>query len=192
MYQYTQDWFSENIPAWEKLMPNKVVAALEVGSHEGRSAVWILQNLLIQEGTLVCIDTWGNEPYLGNNMDGVYERFQHNVSMAAVPTQTIVEIRKDSVRGMAELMNQGHFNAFDFIYIDACHRAVSTLTDACMAFQLLAKDGVMVFDDYLLGAVENTHVDKKLAIDSFVNTVRDFAVVVMNNRQVAVKKTRHI
>jgi predicted O-methyltransferase YrrM len=188
MYQYTRDWFSEHAPAWERLLRTPKQNALEIGSHEGRAACWLLQNVLTTDGVLVCLDPWVEEDYLGNPMNGVYERFINNTELARAGTQAVIPLRRHSVDGLAELLVKGNRNRFEFIYIDGAHRAVDTLTDACMAFQLLAPDGIMVFDDYFLGAVEGTTVDKKNAVDAFVKCFKDFCSVVMNNKQVGVKK----
>jgi hypothetical protein len=39
--------------------------------------------------------------------------------------------------------------SFDYIFIDGSHFADDVMLDAVMAWQLLRKDGVLVFDDYL-------------------------------------------
>ena len=63
---FTQDWFSHNIPGLEsivKLLPsNKDI--LEIGSFEGRSTCWFLENVLADDGTIFCIDTFsGSEEH---------------------------------------------------------------------------------------------------------------------------------
>ena len=51
MTTFTQDWFSHNIPGLEsivKLLPsNKDI--LEIGSFEGRSTCWLLENVLADD-----------------------------------------------------------------------------------------------------------------------------------------------
>ncbi len=64
-FSYTQDYISDYISLWEEhLAPFKGktgVAALEVGSYEGRSAVWLLENILTAPDALItCVDPlWG-------------------------------------------------------------------------------------------------------------------------------------
>lgn len=60
---FTQDWFSKNIPVWERLFaplkgrPNLQI--LEIGSFEGRSACWLLEHVLTGEGAGIdCVDTF--------------------------------------------------------------------------------------------------------------------------------------
>jgi Methyltransferase domain len=96
-YDFTGDWFSWNIPVWEKVLsPYKGKAGvryLEIGAYEGRSAVWMLENVLTNPtASLTAIDIF----------DGSYERRYHeNIerSGSAGKTTTIkgpsqVEARK--------------------------------------------------------------------------------------------------
>ena len=57
--EYTSDLFSRHIPTWEDLF-NKFTpkTALEIGSYEGRSTEWLLDN--IPGLQLTCVDTWDN------------------------------------------------------------------------------------------------------------------------------------
>ena len=51
-YIFTVDWFSHNIPSWDiylnnfKNKPN--LNFLEIGSFQGRSTVWLLENILTE------------------------------------------------------------------------------------------------------------------------------------------------
>jgi predicted O-methyltransferase YrrM len=60
---------------------------------------------------------------------------------------------------------------FDLIYVDGSHTAPDVLVDAILGFQLLRKDGVLIFDDYLWSMETSPHADPlntpKLAIDMF-------------------------
>ncbi len=58
--KFTADWFSSHIPHWERLLrplAGQPIQALEIGSYEGRSAVWLLQEILTHpESRLTCVD----------------------------------------------------------------------------------------------------------------------------------------
>ena len=45
------------------------------------------------------------------------------------------------------LLAEGRQGSFDFIYVDASHRAPDVLLDAVLAFQLLRIGGLIIFDD---------------------------------------------
>ena len=62
-YQFSTDWFSYNILIWNQVLKRFVgspnLSFLEVGSWEGRSTCWLLDNVLLDESsTITCIDTF--------------------------------------------------------------------------------------------------------------------------------------
>jgi predicted O-methyltransferase YrrM len=77
---------------------------------------------------------------------------------------------------------------YDFIYIDGSHVAKDVLTDACMAWQILKPQGIMVFDDYLWGVPRDVLHRPKPAIDAFTTIFAEEAEIISNGYQVAVKK----
>src|SRR5437868_2701075 len=65
--KFHTDWFDVHIPIWEKCLGSMSGKAdlrfLEVGSFEGRSACWLLQNILTHDSArLTCVDI-GLESY---------------------------------------------------------------------------------------------------------------------------------
>ncbi|WP_167334865.1 glycosyltransferase [Mesorhizobium loti] len=150
--ELTSDWTSSHLPLWEKLLADKVdVAAsvLEVGSFEGRSALFFLQ--FLPKSKLTCVDTFGGN--VEHNTPGderlsdmmkVEARFDANMR----PFGDRVEKRKGpSIVILTEL--RAHQRSFDVVYIDGDHHAASAFTDARLGWELLANDGIMILDDYL-------------------------------------------
>src|SRR5438067_13537161 len=84
-FNYTQDWFSSRIPLWEKHLlafkGQEQLRFLEIGCFEGRSTVWLLENMLTHPSChITVVDTFqGGEEHTPLMMSGVYERFQHNL-----------------------------------------------------------------------------------------------------------------
>ena len=67
LFQFTGDWFSHNTATWERVLSSKnwlenssqAVHILEVGSWEGRSAVWFLQHVCLNNNSsLTAVDCW--------------------------------------------------------------------------------------------------------------------------------------
>ena len=59
-YEFTNDWFSANIEAWKRIFAAHGAPArvLEIGSYEGRSTVWIVENLMTQgSGIVVAVNS---------------------------------------------------------------------------------------------------------------------------------------
>jgi predicted O-methyltransferase YrrM len=171
---FTADWFSHNIPNFEKCMAAAPERRnfLEIGSYEGMSACWLLANGLEEGGYLTCID-----PFF-NDMRPVFDK---NIREATRLNQVVSTMQMTSYQGLAKLIGMGP--AYDFIYIDGVHSPNGALTDACMSWGLLKQGGVMLFDDYLYPE-EST----KDGIDAFLCAFLGKFDLLINNYQLAVKK----
>lgn len=187
---FTQDYFSHNIPhltAMLSRIPEKK-RFLEIGSFEGRSTCWFLQNM-DEDGTMVCIDTWqGSEEHGHLDLKQLKDRFDENVSAVVKPSQNLKTLQKTSYDGLSVLSVTMQPLQFDFIYIDGSHQAADVMTDACMAFPLLKKGGVMVFDDYLWGKELGVLHNPKIAVDAFTTIFAERCNIVGIGYQVAVQK----
>ena len=191
-YQYTKDWFSWSPGVWEQLIPHLPARKnfLEIGSFEGRSAVWIVQYMMEDGGELICVDTWeGGAEHVNGEMSGAEDRFKHNIDliMGNFVDRDVQPIKSTSVDALGNLIS--YKKQFDFIYIDGSHLAKDVLTDACMAWPLLKKGGFMVFDDYLWKPQGFTLLQRpKVAIDTFVNMFEDELIVAHSGYQLVVRK----
>ena len=191
-YQYTKDWFSWSPGIWEQLIPHLPARKnfLEIGSFEGRSAVWITQYMMEDGGELVCVDTWeGGAEHVNGEMSGAEDRFKHNIDliMGNFVDRTVQPIKSTSVEALGGLIAQK--KEFDFIYIDGSHLAKDVLTDACMAWPLLKPKGFMVFDDYAWKPQGFTLLQRpKVAVDAFVNMFEDELTIAHSGYQLIVRK----
>ena len=217
-YKFTQDWFSHNIPVWEQLkglLPERK-SFLEIGSFEGRSAVWIIENMMNPGDWIDCVDTWeGSEEHKNGELNGAEARFDHNIIAVLNCNSAIHRSREDSW-GHTRFASDGpdrtnnrvykykaasteflagklaHWvdgkNLYDFIYIDGSHVSKDVLTDACMAWPLLKQGGLMVFDDYLWGESRDILHRPRLAVDFFVNIFAESLDIVHIGHQFVVRK----
>ena len=192
-YKFTQDWFNWAPEVWNQLTPMLSGEAgkrnfLEIGSFEGRSSVWIAENMMQDGDHLRCIDTWeGGEEHGAENMSEVEERFRANLIVATkkFPERLIFQSKVTSVARLAQLQGK---TMFDFIYIDGSHKAPDVLTDACMAWPLLKLEGLMVFDDYMWGNPRDALHRPKIAIDAFTTIFGETAEIVHMGYQLVVRK----
>jgi predicted O-methyltransferase YrrM len=165
---------------------------LEIGSFEGRSAVWTIENMMEDGGEIYCIDTWGGgDEHTPEDMAGAEERFHQNITLVRsnFPNRAVVSFRCTSVEGLAGLL--AHKKQFDFIYIDGSHIAKDVLTDACMAWPLLKDKGFMVFDDYMWRPPGFTILQRpKIAVDTFINMFEDELIVTHIGYQLIVRKEK--
>ena len=201
-YKFTKDWFSWAPPVWQHLIPMlpERKKFLEIGAFEGRATTWIVENMMEDGGEIVCIDTWaGGEEHVNGEMSGAEERFVNNVHYILSekhPTRAVNSFKGTSTYHLARLIedNDNPYRKlpkvfFDFIYIDGSHIAKDVLTDACMAWPLLKKDGILVFDDYLWGDMSRPNHVPKPAIDAFVNIFIEELKIVHTGYQFVVRKT---
>ena len=194
-YQFTRDWFSQAEQVWPQLIPllPERKKFLEIGSFEGRSTVWIVENMMEDGGEIYCIDTWeGGEEHGEENMSGVEGRFRHNrqLLMDKYATRHISTAKGTSLECLAGWLTSSVVpkEVFDFIYIDGSHIAKDVLTDACMAWPLLKSKGLMVFDDYMWGNPRDILHRPKPAIDAFCNLFAEEVEIIHVGYQLVVRK----
>ena len=138
-YEFTTNWFTYNIPVWEKALSafrrKAGINYLEVGVFEGRSALWTLENILTAPtASLTCIDLF-NGPYRDRFFANV-ERSGESGKVTALTGYSQLALRKLPL------------NYYDIIYIDGSHSKDDVLEDAVLSWRLLKEGGVMIFDDY--------------------------------------------
>jgi predicted O-methyltransferase YrrM len=191
-YQFTMDWFSHNILVWNQVLkkfahlPN--LAFLEIGSWEGRSTCWMLDNILTHESSkITCIDTFeGSVEHEGLDkefLNSIESTFDLNISK----TNRIKQVEK-CIGISQEVLRQFSANTYDFLYIDGSHMAPDVLEDALLGWRLIKVGGIIIFDDYEWQAHPPTH-DPKLAVDAFLSVFRDKIKLLYKGYQVVIEKT---
>ncbi|KAJ1304215.1 hypothetical protein OPQ81_008614 [Rhizoctonia solani] len=171
-YRFTesQDWFSGNKPQWRALftlITSPTPRALEIGSWEGRSAVFTLTELCKAQGSLVCIDHFDAfETEAGRQR---FDKITHNLKVTGFKHRILPQF---SVPALMKLLKEASHEpdpGFDWIYIDGSHEASDTFLDGELAWRLARKGSVVVFDDYRWDAQpsDSAHHPKR-GIDSFM------------------------
>lgn len=192
---FTADWFSNTIVNWQWILEriDRPGRMLEIGSHEGRSTVWFLENFLASDGEIVCVDPMLNSPIsayddssVADHTDLIVDVFRHNTELVRAPDQIVTLYREPSMLAMSRMILDQE--QFDVIYVDGCHNAEDVLADAVMAFRLLKTGGIMVFDDYLWNNVPDILDRPKLSIDAFVNLFQRRISIGAINYQMIIRK----
>ncbi len=140
---------------WERWLahlrgvPN--VRMAEIGSWEGRSALWFADNILTGEGArIICIDTWEIAWIRGN--------FDYNVRKA--PNGGRIK----PYQGTSDWFDETQMAAtFDAVYIDGDHSWGWVARDAENVWPALKVGGVLFFDDY-----SDPQFGVRQAVDEFV------------------------
>jgi len=187
---FTQDWFSHNIPSLQAYLKDvEVNSILEIGCFEGRSSCWFLQNVLADDGVLVSVDTFaGSMEHDGMDFSEVRNRWSNNTDKAKKPSQIVNLWDDPSLLAMSDLLFTK--NEFDLIYIDGSHEAADVMTDACMGYHLLKVGGSMIFDDYLWNMNWAYYQRPKPAIDAFVELFYGRVAVTSCGYQLIVKRLK--
>lgn len=197
MYTFTSDWFSNNIPNWEyhlaglKGKPN--LNFLEIGSYEGRSTTWLLDNILTDPSSKIhCIDLFsGDLPDNDMKSDSTlnmnyYQTFLDNIK----PHKSKVNIYKGYSHQILRKFEEEEI--LDFVYIDGAHTAYETLMDAVYVEPLVKIGGMIIFDDYPLKEEGGPENSPELGINCFCNTFIKQYEIIHVGWQVILKKINNI
>jgi len=190
---FSVDWTSWHFPNWAACFASRrhsSVKILEIGSFEGRSAIFFLNYL--PKSSIVCIDTFlGGPEHVDpqsptfSDMLEVERRFDSNMQEYADRCEKIIGLSSDEIPKLAFENRR-----FDLIYVDGDHRAVRSYADACLAWPLLVQGGLMVFDDYLWKPESPELERPKLGIDSFLQANLGNYKLLHSNYQIIVEKLK--
>ena len=169
-YIFTADWFSRKIPNFEKhlsIYENQPdIHYLELGVYEGRSLIWMLENILTHPSAkATCIDIFPRD---------LRQRFMNNLKMSGSEDKVTV------IKGRFQVeLRKLPFNAFDIIYIDGAHDAPDTIENAVLCWPLLKEGGLLIFDDYLWQQkARPAELRPQMAIDAFISIYRKYIEVI--------------
>lgn len=168
---FSVDWWSHHIPNWKKfvlppLADRKELEVLEIGAFEGRSTVWICENMLQNRGSyLTVIDTFQGSPEhqeMGVSTKNLKQKFEENTKAYKEKISLFVGKSQD-------ILKDDGFDTpwYDLIYIDGSHMAQDVFQDAMLSFRALKHGGIMVFDDYRWEGGHSEDERPKKGIDAF-------------------------
>jgi len=179
-YEFTVDWVTNNVENWTQhlgdLRGEAALRALEIGSYEGRSAIWFLEEILTHPSSrITAVDLFG--------VSEIESRFDRNIVASGVAHKV------DKIKGNSQEVLPGlRTQRFDFIYIDGSHTARDVLLDAALSWGLLKEGGLLIFDDYRLRLEWHPSRRPKLAIDAFLKIFEPYLEVVHFGYQVIVRR----
>jgi predicted O-methyltransferase YrrM len=178
-YKFTEDGFSSNAWHWSSTLKNfkdkPNLRYLEIGVYEGRSLLWMLENILIDPSSrATAIDMFPGD---------LEERFRANLNLSGFRDKVTV-LKGTSQRQLRSLP----FDSFDIIYIDGSHLAKHVYMDAALSWDLLRTDGLLIFDDYLYVLQGPLDQRPKISIDTFNQAFGDELEIVLNDYQLVVRK----
>jgi cephalosporin hydroxylase len=159
--EFTHDWASPRFSLWESVLrphAGEALDILEIGSFEGRSAIFWLE--FFPRARLTCIDHFSSKRHIAAEVE---RRFDANLAPYAA---RLSKIKSKSVPALAKLAEEGR--TFDLIYIDGTHYRDGVLVDCLLTWPLLRAGGIVIFDDYLHELERDPAERPKDAIDCFL------------------------
>jgi predicted O-methyltransferase YrrM len=172
-----KDYVTRKAKTWSStLAPLRETATevLEIGSLEGRSALFFLNYL--QGAKLTCIDPFYAE--------GLEATFDANVAPFG---ERVVKVKDFSFPALTKLRRKKR--TFDVIYIDGLHEREAVLLDSVLSWPMLRQGGVLIWDDYIYGMDRAAADRAKEAIDGFLTAYVGDYVELYRRKQLIVKKT---
>lgn len=149
--KFSHDWFGSKIAVWTEILRplrKRPLRVLEVGVFEGRSVAFLME--YVPKSTVVALDHhvlkkgWTSTQGITLEWD-TEDAFDENTARYGKRVEKIVA---PSAVGLARLVDEKR--EFDVIYIDAGHTEEEALTDSRLAWDMLAPDGLLIWDDFLL------------------------------------------
>ena len=200
-YIFTEDWFNDDgLFILNEIDTTKELHILEIGSFEGKSTIWFLDNILQNKNsTITCVDPWMsysqdhdsiNSYKKEKNEWDLIERktkeiFLHNIVESTNSGKVIIrEGFSDKV--LPSLITEQKM--YDIIFIDGNHTAPYVMMDSIMSWSLLKNGGIIIFDDYTWRLDKPTTLRPKEAVDYFISTFSDYLTELYSNNRKIVKK----
>lgn len=188
-YDFTNDWFTGNIPIWTKNLAAlrgyfkiQKFKVLEIGSWEGLSSLYMMSSSIASN--LTCVDTWtGADEHQGSeNVQMIEEKFDKNLNVY------LTQIQK--FKGTSyQFFNQCPKEiTYDLIYIDGSHYCDDVMVDAIKSFEHLNIGGILIFDDYLWIHYKNLMDNPAGAINNFLRLKNGQYRILTVDYQITIQK----
>ena len=200
-YTFTENWFTDDgLSTLNEIEPTEEIHILEIGSFEGKSTIWFLENFLQNKNsTITCVDPWMdysqdhdslNSYFREENEWNLTERktkeiFLHNIIESSSSNKVIIR-QGFSDKILPSLITEQKM--YDIIFIDGNHTAPYVMMDTIMSWTLLKKGGIIIFDDYTWGLDKPSTLRPKESVDYFMLTFADYVTELYSNYRKIIKK----
>lgn len=178
------DWFTDHIPVWKAALADyrdkQGIQYLEVGVFEGRSSIWMIENILTHSSSRATVI----DPFVMVSETGDVEQiFRANLHASGGADRTTI------IKGYSQVeLRKLPLDSYDIIYIDGSHAAPDVLEDIVLAWRLLNDGGLLILDDYEWPEDLAPEQKPRIAIDAFVRCFRGQIEVVHSAYQVFLRK----
>jgi predicted O-methyltransferase YrrM len=187
---FSSDWTSWHFQTWMNILePQRELPlrVLEIGSWEGRSALFFLNYL--PRSQMTCVDTFGGnlehhrDPWFAALVPEAEQKFDANTAAFVAR----IEKRKGSSTDVLPQLGIAS-RRFEVAYIDGSHLAKDVFSDAALTWPLMALTGILIFDDYEFDLNKTELERPKLGIDAFLTAIEGQYRLIHKDYQVVIAK----
>jgi tetratricopeptide (TPR) repeat protein len=176
-YDFTQDNLIPKIPVWQThLQPfahQAEVQAMEIGSLEGMSACWLLDNILTHRSAqLTCVEKTFSEPFLSNiAKTGAAEKVK---TLQGKPLKLLADLEP---------------NTYDLVNVQDRGKKANRIQETIeLSWQALKVGGLLILSDYQSRNPARARPENQIGIDAFLKSVRDKISILHQSNQLIVQK----
>ena len=184
------DYFSKNTYDWIKILnefKDKDFKYLEIGSFEGNSTLFILNNF--KKSHVSCVDSWVQL----NENDGSREGYEH------LPISKIeknfdknlyqYQSRYEKFKMRSNIFFKKNSNKFDVIFVDGSHYAKEVFNDFRESWSILKKNGILILDDYFWARYQKLDENPAFAINSYLKKItNEYKIIRLSKYQLFLRK----
>lgn len=183
-YNENEKWFCNNLNFLNNFFSkkNNINKILEVGSYEGRSAIFFLKTF--PNANIICVDTWsGSDEHNQYNFSVVEKNFDINTNYYQ---------NNNCLKKIKDTSNNFFFNNFenfDLIFVDGDHSSHQVKLDIENSWKILNKGGYLLLDDYLWWYYKDLQKNPSSSINNFIiNNLSDISILKIWNQVIIQKK----
>jgi len=134
---------------------------LEIGSYEGRSAIFFLDNF--KNSIINCVDTWyGSDEH--NNFD--FRVIEKNFDSNTSAFQSNDRLKKFKMNSNEFFLNNS--KTYDLIFVDGDHSSNQVKIDINNSWKILNKGGYLILDDYMWWFYKDLKRNPSSSINNFI------------------------
>ncbi len=179
---FTNEWFNSNIALFNLVLTiskillffrnSKKLFALELGSWEGRSSLYIASKY--KKINLTCVDTWKGADEHQDNPDvkNIYLKFKNNVLL-----ELNKKIYPQESKSIDFFNNLDEKVKYHFIYVDASHKFNDAYLDLANSINHAAKFSFIILDDYLWNFYNDFSLGPGFGFNLFLKGVKGRIIV---------------
>ena len=189
--RFNANFFDGNAAEWIKVfqrqqLQNQKLDILEIGSWEGRSAVFFLH--YFPSATVTCVDTWegSDEHSKDETLQNIETLYDSNLA------QFCERVKKFKGTSLQFFAGSGPTEKYDLVYIDGSHYVDDVACDILNAFRCLRPNGLLICDDYLWNWYPRSRDNPAIAVHYLLRQKKELCKILnVTGYQIIIKKLKN-